>query len=145
MKLASFVAMAMATVSFAARAADPPAQVAAPEIHTLEGILNEHPKFLYRYYLTGFGGGQSCALFGWEKQLQEIKPGARIRVKGILGTRSHRGGTAGNPSPFPATTFIFMNVNSVEVFGKDPAEETIKAELQRILAKAKRDEEDGRK
>jgi hypothetical protein len=81
---------------------------------TLEGVLKVHPKFLFKYYITGFGDGQECALFG-EDKLKNVKPGSTIRVEGHLGTRFHEGGSEKNPSPFPRTWIIYMDVDSVTV------------------------------
>ncbi len=85
----------------------------------LEGTLKIHPKFLYKYYLADFGGGQTCALFGAE-ELQNIPVGSGIRVEGRLGTRFHPGGDAQNLSPFPRTWYIYMDVATVKVL-REPA------------------------
>jgi hypothetical protein len=96
-----------------ARAAESKSQV-----FDLEGTVRIHPKFLYGYYITGFGDGQLCALFG-EERLKDIKPGSLIHVTGRLGTRLHSGGNEKNPSPFPRTWYIYMDVESVKVV-RDP-------------------------
>lgn len=84
-------------------------------VYPLEGILKIHPKYLYKYYLTGpTGEGHLCALFGEEK-LKGLKPGSKIRVEGYLGTRFHDGGNEKNRSPFPRTWFIYMKVETVRV------------------------------
>jgi len=87
----------------------------------LEGILKVHPKYLYSYYITGFGDGQECALMNC-KDLETIKPGSYIHVEGKLGTFHHSGGTENNPSPFPKTWVIYMNVKKVDVL-KPPQEQ----------------------
>ncbi|HUF62597.1 MAG TPA: TIGR03067 domain-containing protein [Verrucomicrobiales bacterium] len=84
------------------------------EVSALEGILKIHPKYLFKYYITGFGNGQACALFGKEK-LEPIEAGSRIHVEGRLGTRFHEGGSEQNLSPFPRTSYIFMEVETVRV------------------------------
>ncbi len=90
------------------------------QMFELEGTLRVHPKFLYRYYINGFGDGQACALFG-EERLKEIKPGSLIHVTGRLGTRFHSGGNEKNPSPFPSTWYIYMDVETVKVLrGPEP-------------------------
>jgi len=97
--------------------ADPAAAgdtAARNQSHALEGVLKIHPKYLYKYYITGFGDGQKCALFG-EEELRSIKSGSFIRVEGRLGTRFHDGGTPANPSPFPNTCYIYMDVDSIKV------------------------------
>jgi hypothetical protein len=88
--------------------------------HALEGVFQIHQKFLFEYFIGGFGNGQECALFGEEK-LKNIKPGSFIHVEGRLGTRFHGGGTAANPSPFPQTCYIYMDVDSVKVL-REPEE-----------------------
>ena len=89
-----------------------------PAEHTLEGVLRVHPKFLYRHYIDGFGGGQSCALRGLEKLANLPEPGTRIRVNGTLGTERHEGGNEANPSPFSPTTYIYMDVRAIEEVGE---------------------------
>ncbi len=86
----------------------------APEPATLEGTLRVHPKFLYKYYIDGFGDGQKCALRS-DERFADIKPGTRIRVRGALMSKFHRGRTPTNPSPFPRTWYIEMNVEAVTV------------------------------
>lgn len=93
-------------------------KVAAPQIWPLEGELKIHPKYLYRYYIA-FGDGQTCALYGRDhqteiEQLARFQPGARIRVRGVLGTDYFPGGTKKNPSPFGPAWTLYMNVNEVE-------------------------------
>jgi hypothetical protein len=83
-------------------------------ISTLEGILQTHPKYLFKYYLTGFADGQQCALFG-EDKLKNIKVGCMVHVEGRVGTRFHAGGNEQNPSPFPRTWYVFMEVEKVSV------------------------------
>ena len=103
----------------------------APE---LEGTLRIHSKYLYHYYLDGFGDGQSCALRGFERFAKGIAPGSRIRVTGPLGVARHEGGTEDNPSPFPATSYIYMEVGAVEVLGTPDSDVTVAVTLARQLA-----------
>lgn len=113
--LSSLLLTALATRGAPVEApGDDPSDERAP-LSALEGVLKVHPKFLFRHYLTGFGDGQACALFGKEEELAQIPVGAVVRVKGRLGTRFHKGGTPQNPSPFPSTCFIYMEVESLEV------------------------------
>jgi hypothetical protein len=89
-----------------------------PKLWTLEGELKAHPKYIYRYYLV-FGDGQKCALYGSDHgrepdQLARLKLPGRIRVRGVLGTSHHPGGTEENPSPFPETWVLYMDVHEVE-------------------------------
>jgi hypothetical protein len=99
--------------------AAPSDKVPSPKLWTLEGELKVHPKYLYRYFLEGLGNGQSCGLFGSDHgresdKLARIKPSTRVRVKGTLGTEFHSRGTRENPSPFPETWLIYMDVHEVE-------------------------------
>src|SRR5688572_14054902 len=87
----------------------------APKLWPLEGELKIHPKYLYRYYLV-FGDGQKCALYGPDhgrepEQLARQKLPASVRVRGVLGTEHHPGGTKENPSPFPETWLVYMDVH----------------------------------
>lgn len=101
---------------------------------TLEGVLRVHPKYLYRYYIDGFGGGQSCALRGLEKMAKRFEPGSRIKVTGTLGVDRHEGGTETNPSPFPATTYIFMDVREINEIAHPTGEADIALALARRIA-----------
>jgi hypothetical protein len=90
----------------------------APKLWTLEGELKVHPKYLYRYYLV-LGDGQTCALYGSDHgrepaQLARLKLPIRVRVRGVLGTAHHPGGTKDNPSSFPETWTLYMDVHEVE-------------------------------
>jgi hypothetical protein len=90
----------------------------APKLWTLEGELKAHPKYIYRYYLV-YGDGQTCALYGPGRgrepdRLARLKLPARVRVRGVLGTSHHSGGTKENPSPFPETWVLYMDVHEVE-------------------------------
>jgi hypothetical protein len=91
----------------------------APKLWTLEGELKVHPKFLYRYYLVLLGTGQICALFGADhgreqEQLARLKLPIGVKVRGVLGTEYHDGGTKDNPSAFPAAWTLYMDVHEVE-------------------------------
>lgn len=91
-----------------------------PKLWALEGELKVHPKYLYRYVLTALGNGQTCALYGADHGresdlLAGVKLPARVRVRGVLGTDYHAGGTKDNPSPFPPTWTLYMDVHEVEV------------------------------
>jgi len=90
----------------------------APKLWTLEGELKVHPKYLYRYYLV-LGDGAKCALYGSDHgrepdQLTRLQLPARIRARGVLGTAHHPGGNRENPSPFPETWVLYMDVHEVE-------------------------------
>jgi hypothetical protein len=90
----------------------------APKLWALEGELKVHPKYFYRYYLV-LGDLQKCALYGSDHgrepdELARLKFPVRIRVRGVLGTAHHPGGTKENPSPFPETWTLYMDVHEVE-------------------------------
>jgi hypothetical protein len=90
----------------------------APKLWPLEGELKVHPKYIYRYYLV-LGNGQMCALYGSDHgrepdQLARLKLPVRVRVRGVLGTEHHSGGTKENLSPFPETWMLYMDVHEVE-------------------------------
>ena len=94
-------------------------ELRAPKMWTLEGELKVHPKFLYRYYLVLLGAGQICALYGADHgreqdQLARLKLPIGVKVRGVLGTAYHDGGTKDNPSPFPAGWTLYMDVHEVE-------------------------------
>jgi hypothetical protein len=89
-----------------------------PKLWTLEGELKVHPKYLYRYYLV-LGNGQMCGLYGADHgrepdHLARLQLPARVRVRGVLGTAHHSGGTRENLSPFPETWMLYMDVHEVE-------------------------------
>ena len=116
MKAATAGAVAAGTVALGGTAAgDEPK---APQLWTLEGELKVHPKYLYRYYLV-LGNGGICALYGPDHgrepdHLGRLKLPTRARVRGVLGTAHHSGGTKENPSPFPATWTLYMDVHEIE-------------------------------
>jgi hypothetical protein len=90
----------------------------APKLWPLEGELKAHPKYLYRYYLV-LGDGQKCALYGSDHgrepgQLARFKLPVRVRVHGVLGTAHNAGGTKENPSAFPETWTLYMDVHEAE-------------------------------
>ena len=87
------------------------------KLWTLEGELKVHPKFFYRYYLV-LVDGQKCALYGPDhsreiEQLTRLPLPARVRVRGVLGTDYHAGGTKDNPSSFPKGWWVYMDVHEV--------------------------------
>ena len=111
---AGAVAVGTATVGGTAAGDEP----RAPKSWTLEGELKAHAKFIYRYYLLLLDG-QKCALFGSDHgrepdHLTRLRLPARVRVRGVLGTAHHPGGTKDNPSPFPEGWMVYMDVQEVE-------------------------------
>ena len=90
-----------------------------PKQWTLEGELKVHPKFHYRYYLVLLGTGQICALYGADHgreqdQLARLKLPIGVKVRGVLGTEYHDGGTKDNPSALVAAWILYMDVQEVE-------------------------------
>ena len=90
-----------------------------PKQWTLEGELKVHPKFHYRYYLVLLGTGQICALYGVDHgrepdQLARLKLPIGVKVRGVLGTEYHDGGTKDNPSALVAAWILYMDVQEVE-------------------------------
>ena len=80
--------------------------------------MKVHPKYLYRYYLV-LGDLKVCPLYGPDHdrepdRLARLKLPARVRVRGVLGTEHHPGGTPDTPSPFPNTWTLYMDVHEVE-------------------------------
>jgi len=89
------------------------------KLWTLEGELKVHPKFYYRYYLVLLGTGQICALYGADHgreqdQLARLKLPIGVKVRGVLGTEYHDGGTKENPSALVAGWILYMDVHEVE-------------------------------
>jgi hypothetical protein len=116
MRAATAGAVAIGTAALGGKAAgDEPK---APKLWTLEGELKVHPKYIYRYYLI-LGDGQTCALYGSDHgrepdQLARLQLPGRVRLRGVLGTSHHLGGTQENPSAFPETWVLYMDVQEVE-------------------------------
>lgn len=68
--------------------------------------------------------GQKCALYGADHRsdpdaLARIKLPDFVRVRGVLGTEHHQGGTKENPSPFPSGWTLYMDVHEVEALNYD--------------------------
>jgi hypothetical protein len=60
-------------------------------------------------------GGQIRRIDLHGKLLEGVKEGTFLRVRGVVRSRLHRGGTAQNPSPFPAQWVIWLEVAELEV------------------------------
>jgi hypothetical protein len=121
MRAAAAGAVAVGAALGGTAAADEPK---APKLWTLEGELKVHPKFIYRYYLVLLGTGQICALYGADHgreqdQLARLKLPIGVKVRGVLGTEYHDGGTKDNPSAFPAGWTLYMDVCQVEALKID--------------------------
>jgi hypothetical protein len=96
----------------------------ASKLWTLEGELKVHPKFHYRYYLVLLGTGQICALYGVDHgrepdQLARLKLPIGVKVRGVLGTEYHDGGTKDNPSALVGGWILYMDVQEVETLKID--------------------------
>ena len=121
MRAATAGAVAVGTAVFSGTAAgDEPKP---PKLWTLEGELKVHPKFIYRYYIVLLAG-QTCALYGADHSrepdhLARVKLPDFVRVRGVLGTEHHPGGTKENPSPFPKGWTLYMDVHEVEALKYD--------------------------
>ena len=95
----------------------------SPKLWTLEGELKVHPKFIYRYYIVLLGD-LKCALYGSDHsrepdQLARVQLPDFVRVRGVLGTAHHPGGTKEAPSPFPPGWTLYMDVHEVEALKYD--------------------------
>ena len=124
-------ALAVGTAALGGKAtADEPK---GPKLWTLEGELKVHPKFHYRYYLVLLGTSQICALYGADHgrepdQLARLKLPIGVKVRGVLGTEYHDGGTKDNPSALVGGWTLYMDVHEVEPlkidFGPKPQPES---------------------
>jgi len=122
MKVAAAGTVAVGTAVLSGTAAGDEPE--APKLWTLEGELKVHPKFIYRYYLVLLGTSQICALYGADHgreqdQLARLQLPIGVRVRGVLGTEYHAGGTKENPSPFPPAWTLYMDVHEVEALKYD--------------------------
>jgi hypothetical protein len=95
----------------------------ALKLWTLEGELKVHPKFIYRYYIVLLDG-QKCGLYGADHSrepghLARVQLPDFVRVRGVLGTAHHPGGTKEDPSPFPPGWTLYMDVHEVEALKYD--------------------------
>ena len=86
--------------------------------------MKVHPKFHYRYYLVLLGTGQICALYGADHgreqdQLARLKLPIGVKVRGMLGTEYHDGGTKDNPSALVGGWILYMDVHEVETLKID--------------------------
>jgi hypothetical protein len=121
MKAATAGAIVVGTAALGGTATG--AEPKEPKLWTLEGELKVHPKFIYRYYIVLLDGG-NCALYGSDHsrepdQLARIKLPDFVRVRGVLGSAHHTGGTKENPSPFPPGRTLYMDVHEVEALKYD--------------------------
>jgi hypothetical protein len=90
-------------------------QKPAPEAKPVElsGRLRRPIKWTPQLEIVPAGQVQRIDLEG--NLIRDIKDGTPLRVRGVVRTRLHRGGTEQNPSPFPAQWIISLEVTEVEV------------------------------
>lgn len=88
----------------------------AKELSILEGTLKQHPKFAYRYYLDGLSQGQTCGLMGMDAKLKDVRPGTRIRVRGILFGLHFEESAYNRPNAaLVVADYIYMDVKHLEL------------------------------
>lgn len=86
----------------------------------LSGRLRRPVKWYPQLELVPAGQIQRFDLRG--ELLRDLKEGTPIRVRGVVRSALHRGGTKENPSPFPAQWTIWLEVTNVQVM-QDPLED----------------------
>jgi hypothetical protein len=104
--------MAVACMAFCMAAAG---QKTNPEPKSIElsGRLHRPIKWTTQLIIVPAGQVPKIDLKG--KLLRDIKEGTPVRIRGIVRTRLHRGGTKSNPSPFPPQWIVWLEVTEVEV------------------------------
>lgn len=96
----------------------PPAGTPRPRQIELSGRLRRPPKWYPQLQL--FPGSKNFQRFDLQgKLLRDIKEGTPIRVRGIVHSSLHHGGTKDNPSSVPPQWIIWLEVTKVEIL-KDP-------------------------
>lgn len=110
-KLASFGIAAACLVLCLIAAEQKPAP--EPKPVELSGRLHRPIKWTPQLEIVPAGQVQRIDLEG--ELLRDIKEGTPLRVRGVVRTRLHRGGTKENPSPFPAQWIVSLEVTEVEV------------------------------
>lgn len=84
-----------------------------PEVVELSGTLRRPVKWTPQLELWPAGQIKRFDVRG--KLLEDVKEGTPIRVRGVVRTRLHRGGTKANPSPFPAQWIIHLEITELEI------------------------------
>jgi hypothetical protein len=84
-----------------------------PQPIELSGRLRRPPKWTPQLELVPAGQIKQFDVTG--PLLNGIEDGTPIRVKGVVTSRLHLGGSKTNPSPFPAQWIIELEVTEVEV------------------------------
>ena len=110
-KLASFAIAAACLLVCLVAAGQKPAP--KPEPVELSGRLHRPIKWTPQLEIVPAGQVQRIDLEG--ELLRDIKEGTPLRVRGVVRTRLHRGGTKDNPSPFPSQWIVWLEVTKVEV------------------------------
>src|SRR5688500_1346489 len=95
--------------------ASPKAQAPQPEARPIElsGRLARPPKWTPQLELMPAGQIRRIDIQG--ALLRDIPEGAYLHVRGVARSRLHTGGTADNPSPFPAQWILWLEVTEVKV------------------------------
>ncbi len=84
-----------------------------PQVVELSGTLLRPVKWSPQLELWPAGQIKHFDLQG--KLLEGVEEGTPIRVRGVVRTRLHRGGTKDNPSPFPVQWIIWLEVTELEI------------------------------
>ena len=79
----------------------------------LSGTLRRPSKWNPTLDLAPAGRVRSFDLRG--ELLKDLPAGTHIRVKGVVRSGLHTGGTKDNPSPFPAQWYVYLLVTEVEI------------------------------
>ena len=88
-----------------------------PQPIELSGRLHRPPKWSPQLELIPAGQIKRFDLHG--DLLRDVKEGTFLRVRGVVRSWLHRGGTRENPSPFPPQWTVQLEVTEVEVLA-DP-------------------------
>ena len=84
-----------------------------PQLVELSGRLHRPVKWTPQLELIPSGQIKRFDVRG--KLLQDTQEGTFLRVRGIVRSRLHRGGTEENLSPFPAQWIMWLEVTDLEV------------------------------
>ena len=88
-----------------------------PQPIELSGRLHRPVKWMPQLELIPAGQIKRFDVQG--KLLQDHKEGAFLRVRGVVRSKLHRGGTKENPSPFPPQWNIWLEVTELDILN-DP-------------------------
>jgi hypothetical protein len=114
LSLAAVLYVQQLTIQLERASALPPKPNPPPcEPIELSGILRRPPKWGPRLELVPAGRFRSIDLCG--DLVYDLPAGARIRVKGVVRSGLHTGGTPDHPSAFPAQWMICLFVTELEI------------------------------